>query len=158
MPELPAGAPRALRSAIRAFRLRRRRAHRHARAGRLFRGVVSAGAPPNRGQLDRNRTSAPPERLRPRNRSQPGFAAALAELLARVESGSITGASGKKVFATMFETGKSAEEIIAAEGLSQIQDTGEIERLCREVIEKNPDNVAKYRAGNEGVFKFFVAR
>ena len=58
----------------------------------------------------------------------------------------------------MFETGKSAEEIIAAEGLAQIQDTGEIERMCREVIEKNPDNVAKYRAGNEGVFKFFVGQ
>ncbi len=23
---------------------------------------------------------------------------------------------------------------------------------------KNPDNVAKYRAGNEGVFKFFVGQ
>jgi peroxiredoxin Q/BCP len=53
---------------------------------------------------------------------------------------------------------KSAEAIIAAEGLSQIQDSGEIERLCREVIEKNPDNVAKYRGGNEGVFKFFVGQ
>jgi aspartyl-tRNA(Asn)/glutamyl-tRNA(Gln) amidotransferase subunit B len=83
---------------------------------------------------------------------------ALAALLGRVESGAITGASGKKVFAAMFETGKSAEEIIAAEGLAQIQDTGEIERLCREVIDKNPDNVAKYRAGSEGVFKFFVGQ
>ena len=87
--------------------------------------------------------------------ASPVSPAALAELLRRVEAGSITGASGKKVFAAMFESGKSAEEIIAAEGLSQIQDTGEIERLCREVIEKNPDNVAKYRGGNEGVFKFF---
>jgi len=26
------------------------------------------------------------------------------------------------------------------------------------VIEKNPDNAAKYRAGNEGVFKFFVGQ
>ena len=51
----------------------------------------------------------------------------------------ITGASGKKVFAVMFETGKSAEEIIAAEGLAQIQDTSEIERMCREVIEESVD-------------------
>ena len=42
--------------------------------------------------------------------------------------------------------------------MSQIQDSSEIERLCREVVEKNPDNVAKYRAGNEGVFKFFVGQ
>ncbi len=83
---------------------------------------------------------------------------ALAKLIGEVEKGSITGASGKKVFASMFETRKSAADIIAAEGLAQIQDTGEIERLCREVVEKNPDNAAKYRAGNEGVFKFFVGQ
>jgi len=26
------------------------------------------------------------------------------------------------------------------------------------VIEKNPDNVAKFKSGNEGVFKFFVGQ
>jgi aspartyl-tRNA(Asn)/glutamyl-tRNA(Gln) amidotransferase subunit B len=84
--------------------------------------------------------------------------AALAGLLAHVEAGKITGASGKKVFAEMFDTGKSADEIISAQGLAQIQDAGEIERLSREVVEKNPESVAKYRAGNEGVFKSFVGQ
>ena len=42
---------------------------------------------------------------------------ALAALLAEVEGGKITAASGKKVFATMFETGRAPAEIIAAEGL-----------------------------------------
>jgi len=82
----------------------------------------------------------------------------LAELLGKVEKGEITAASGKKVFAKMFETGKSAAEIIAAEGLSQITDASAIEKAARDVIAKNPDNVAKYRAGNEGVFKFFVGQ
>ena len=84
--------------------------------------------------------------------------AELAALIAKVESGEINAATGKKVFARMFETGKPAAEIIVAEGFAQVSDTGEIERWCREVIEKNPDNVAKYRAGNEGVFKFFVGQ
>jgi len=84
--------------------------------------------------------------------------AELAALIAKVESGEINAATGKKVFARMFETGKPAAEIIAAEGFSQVSDTGEIERWCREVIEKNPDNLAKYRSGNEGVFKFFVGQ
>jgi aspartyl-tRNA(Asn)/glutamyl-tRNA(Gln) amidotransferase subunit B len=82
----------------------------------------------------------------------------LAALITKVERGEINAATGKKVFARMFETGKPAAEIIAAEGFSQVSDTGEIERWCREVIEKNPDNLAKYRAGNEGVFKFFVGQ
>ena len=84
--------------------------------------------------------------------------ASLAELLKLVESGQITAAIGKKVFATMFETGRAAAEIVAAEGLAQISDTSAIEQAAREVIEKNPDNVAKFRSGNEGVFKFFVGQ
>jgi aspartyl-tRNA(Asn)/glutamyl-tRNA(Gln) amidotransferase subunit B len=82
----------------------------------------------------------------------------LAGLLGRVERGEITAASGKKVFATMFETGKPAADIIAAEGLAQITDRGAIEEIARAVVAKSPDNAAKYRAGNEGVFKFFVGQ
>ena len=94
-----------------------------------FEAVVKAGAP---AKTAANWIST--ELLRRLNDSgreidaSPVSPAALADLLRRVEAGSITGASGKKVFAAMFESGKSAEAIIAAEGLSQIQDTGEIER------------------------------
>jgi aspartyl-tRNA(Asn)/glutamyl-tRNA(Gln) amidotransferase subunit B len=80
----------------------------------------------------------------------------LAELVKKVDGGEITAASGKKVFAKMFESGKGALEIIAQEGLAQIDDSSAVEKIAREVIARNPDNVAKFRAGNEGVFKFFV--
>jgi aspartyl-tRNA(Asn)/glutamyl-tRNA(Gln) amidotransferase subunit B len=83
---------------------------------------------------------------------------ALADLLKQVEGGKITAASGKKVFVTMFETGKSASDIIAAEGLAQISDSGAIETIARAVVAKSPENVAKYKSGNEGVFKFFVGQ
>jgi aspartyl-tRNA(Asn)/glutamyl-tRNA(Gln) amidotransferase subunit B len=83
---------------------------------------------------------------------------ALAELVKLVESGKITGAVGKKVFATMFESGRTAEDIIAAEGLGVQASDSVIEQFAREVIEKNPENVAKFKAGNEGVFKFFVGQ
>jgi aspartyl-tRNA(Asn)/glutamyl-tRNA(Gln) amidotransferase subunit B len=82
----------------------------------------------------------------------------LAELIALVESGRITVAIGKKVFASMFDSGRPAAEIISAEGLgAQVSDVA-IEQAAREVITKNPDNVAKYKRGNEGVFKFFVGQ
>ena len=90
--------------------------------------------------------------------ASPVSPAALAELLKLVEKGKITGAVGKKVFATMFESGRSAAEIVAAEGLAQISDTSAIEQAARDVIAKNPDNVAKFKGGNEGVFKFFVGQ
>jgi len=90
--------------------------------------------------------------------ASPVSAQALAELVSFVDSGKITAAIGKKVFGIMFESGRFAADIIAAEGLgAQISDTT-IEQAAREVIEKNPDNVAKFKSGNQGVFKFFVGQ
>ena len=83
---------------------------------------------------------------------------ALAELLGVVERGEITAASGKKVFSEMFDTGKNAAEIIAAGGMAQITDSGTIETIARAIVAKSPDNVAKYKGGNQGVFKFFVGQ
>jgi aspartyl-tRNA(Asn)/glutamyl-tRNA(Gln) amidotransferase subunit B len=124
-----------------------------------FEGVVRAGAPgksaANWIQVDLLRFLKDAEKEITESPVPP---AELAALIATVEGGKINAATGKKVFARMFETGKPAAEIIAAEGFAQVSDTGEIERWCREVIEKNPDNLAKYRAGNEGVFKFFVGQ
>src|SRR5260370_29858185 len=58
----------------------------------------------------------------------------------------------------MCEYGRNAAEIVAAEGLgAQVSDNA-IEQAAREVIAKNPDNVAKFKSGNEGVFKFFVGQ
>ena len=83
----------------------------------------------------------------------------LAALVAKVEIGEINGATGKKVFARMFETGKPAAEIIAAEGFAQVSDTGEIERWCREVIEKKSRQCGKSTArGTKASLNFSSAR
>ncbi|MGC1482783.1 MAG: Asp-tRNA(Asn)/Glu-tRNA(Gln) amidotransferase subunit GatB [Candidatus Acidiferrum sp.] len=90
--------------------------------------------------------------------ASPVSPAGLAELLKLIEPGQITAAVGKKVFAAMFDSGRSPADIVAAEGLGAQVDTSAIERAAREVIEKNPENVAKFKSGNEGVFKFFVGQ
>ncbi len=124
-----------------------------------FEATVKAGAPP---KTSSNWISI--ELLRRLNASgreineSPVTPSALAALLAEVEAGRVTAASGKKVFAGMFESGRSAAEIIATDGLTTLSDSGEIERVAREIMEKNPENVAKFRSGNEGVFKFFVGQ
>ncbi|HKV27093.1 MAG TPA: hypothetical protein VJN90_02310, partial [Candidatus Acidoferrales bacterium] len=124
-----------------------------------FEAVVRAGAPPKAAanwiqtELLRRLNDAA------KNISEsPVRPEAFAGLLRGVENNEITGAVGKRVFAKMFETGKPAAEIIASEGLSPITDAESVENICRETLEKNPENVAKYRAGNEGVFKFFVGQ
>ena len=49
-------------------------------------------------------------------------------------------------------------EIVAAESLGTPVSDSAIEDAAREVIAKNSDNVAKFKSGNEGVFKFFVGQ
>jgi len=91
-------------------------------------------------------------------RESPVSAAGLSELIKLVEGGKITAAVGKKVFAKMVETGGGAAQIVEAEGLGAQVSDDSIEQIAREVIEKNPENVAKFKSGNEGVFKFFVGQ
>jgi aspartyl-tRNA(Asn)/glutamyl-tRNA(Gln) amidotransferase subunit B len=124
-----------------------------------FESVVRAGAP---GKAAANWMQT--ELLRRLNDSPKEITASpvrpgpLGELVTLVESGKITAAVAKKVFAIMFETGRSAAEIVAAEGLGAQVGDDAIEKATREVIEKNPANVAKFKSGNEGVFKFFVGQ
>jgi len=90
--------------------------------------------------------------------ASPVSADGLAELIKLVETGKITSAVGKKVFAKMAETGRDASSIVEAEGLGAQVSNESIEQIARQVIESNPDNVAKFKSGNEGVFKFFVGQ
>src|SRR5579859_7913826 len=79
---------------------------------------------------------------------------ALAELIQLVEGGKITGAVAKKVFAKMFEDGRSAAAIVEAEGLAQIRNEQEIDDLVSRVAAENKAKLDAYRFGNEGIFKF----
>ena len=83
-------------------------------------------------------------------------AAALAELIAFVESGTLSGKLGKDVFLRMWSEGRRAGDIVAAEGLAQVSDSGSIEEACRKVIAANPGELARYRAGEKKLLGFFV--
>jgi aspartyl-tRNA(Asn)/glutamyl-tRNA(Gln) amidotransferase subunit B len=84
--------------------------------------------------------------------------AEFASLLKMIDQEKITAAMGKKILPQMFGSGRSAAEIVAAEGFEKIDDTSEIERLCQDALAASPDNAAKLRAGNQGVFNFFVGQ
>jgi len=51
-----------------------------------------------------------------------------------------------------------AREIIEKQGLKQITDTGEIEKIIDDIIANNQDQVEQYRSGKEKVFGFFVGQ
>ena len=124
-----------------------------------FESVVQAGAP---GKAAANWMQT--ELLRRLNDSGKEIVASpvspklLAELVTLVETKTITGTIGKKVFAEMFDTGHSPAEIVAAQGLGAAISDAMVEQAAREVIAKNPENVAKFKSGNEGVFNFFLGQ
>jgi aspartyl-tRNA(Asn)/glutamyl-tRNA(Gln) amidotransferase subunit B len=124
-----------------------------------FEGVVSAGAAPKlagnwiMGALARalNETgsaiTASP--LRPDR---------LAALIALIEKGTISGPIAKGVFDTMFATGRTAEDIVAAEGLRQIDDESTILAIVDQVLADHADAAAQYRAGKTASFGFLVGQ
>jgi aspartyl-tRNA(Asn)/glutamyl-tRNA(Gln) amidotransferase subunit B len=73
--------------------------------------------------------------------------AQLVELIALVETKTISNSAAQQVFAEMFETGKAPAAIVQEKGLAQVSDTGAIEKLCDEVIAANPAAVADYKSG-----------
>jgi aspartyl-tRNA(Asn)/glutamyl-tRNA(Gln) amidotransferase subunit B len=84
--------------------------------------------------------------------------AALAALLARIVDATISGKIAKDVFEAMWSSGKRADDIIEAQGLKQITDSGAIEGVIDAVIAANPKQLADYRAGKDKLFGFFVGQ
>jgi aspartyl-tRNA(Asn)/glutamyl-tRNA(Gln) amidotransferase subunit B len=82
----------------------------------------------------------------------------LGALVRLIEEDKISGKQGKEVLVEMFKTGKTAATIIAEQGLVQVSDTGEIDRIIDEVITANSQQLEQYRAGKETLFGFFVGQ
>jgi len=88
----------------------------------------------------------------------PVSAAALGGLIDLIADNTISGRIAKDVFAAMFETGKPAKQIVESKGLRQVTDTGAIDAAIDEIMGKNADKVAEYRAGKDKLLGFFVGQ
>ena len=83
---------------------------------------------------------------------------ALADLLKMVDGGTISGKIAKDVFAEMFATGKEPQVVVEAKGLTQISDTGELEKLADKVLAGNPGSVEDFKNGKEKALGFLVGQ
>jgi aspartyl-tRNA(Asn)/glutamyl-tRNA(Gln) amidotransferase subunit B len=82
----------------------------------------------------------------------------LSELIGLAERGEISGKNAKEVFEEMAASGREAADIVRERGLAQISDEAGIRSEALRVIEAHPDQVAKYRAGRQALFGFFVGQ
>jgi aspartyl-tRNA(Asn)/glutamyl-tRNA(Gln) amidotransferase subunit B len=81
-----------------------------------------------------------------------------ARLVALVDAGTISNSMAKDVWEKIFQTGRTTDEIIAADGLTQIDDESQIVALIADVLSRNEDAVAKYRGGATTTFGFLVGQ
>ncbi len=82
----------------------------------------------------------------------------LASMLKMINDGVISGKIAKTVFEEMYRSGRGPEKIVHEEGLIQLTDVDEIQRIIRGVLQENPKLVEDYRKGKEQVLGFFVGQ
>jgi aspartyl-tRNA(Asn)/glutamyl-tRNA(Gln) amidotransferase subunit B len=82
----------------------------------------------------------------------------LAEMLALIKDGTISGKIAKTVFEEMYKTGKGAKEIVEEQGLVQITDQGAVEQAVASVLQDHPQEVEAYKNGKAKLFGFFVGQ
>src|SRR5882672_8806270 len=88
----------------------------------------------------------------------PVSAAHLGELVALIRKNEISGKLGKEIFPKMFAGGEGPRTIMEREGLTQISDTGALEKIIDEVIAGNPKQVEQFKSGKTAVMGFLVGQ
>ncbi len=84
--------------------------------------------------------------------------AKLAGLIKLVAKGTLSGKMAKDVLADMFQTGRTASEVVSEKGLSQISDPEKIATTVREIIDANPRQTEQYRSGKTATLGWFVGQ
>ena len=79
-------------------------------------------------------------------------------MLQLIKKGTISGKIAKTVFEEMYKTGKEADTIVEEKGLVQISDEADIEAIVNKVLEKNPEEIERFKAGEQKLIGFFVGQ
>lgn len=82
----------------------------------------------------------------------------LVDMLKLIENGTISGKIAKVVFEEMYKSRKDAYTVVKEKGLVQITDEGALEQVIDDILSKNPNEVDRYKAGEEKLLGFFVGQ
>jgi aspartyl-tRNA(Asn)/glutamyl-tRNA(Gln) amidotransferase subunit B len=81
-----------------------------------------------------------------------------AAVLRHITSGAISAQAAKRTMETVQEQDRDPDAIIKELGLVQISDAGTLEAAVRQVVEANPREVERYRAGEKKLAGFFIGQ
>jgi aspartyl-tRNA(Asn)/glutamyl-tRNA(Gln) amidotransferase subunit B len=88
----------------------------------------------------------------------PVSAESLAQMIKMIDGGGISGKMAKDVLVRMYQSGKTAEEIVREMGGSQVSDEAAIRGFVDQVIAANPKQLEQYHAGKTSLAGFFVGQ
>lgn len=90
----------------------------------------------------------------------------IAQMLLRIQDGTISNKIAKDIFSTLWERGLNSplpengvvDALIEEKGLKQISDAGAIEKLIDQVLVENQKSVEEYRSGKEKAFNSLIGQ
>lgn len=85
--------------------------------------------------------------------------AQMADLIKMINDGKVSMNSAKgEIFEEMYEKGTDPSVIVQEKGLVQVSDEVELEKICKKVLEANPQSISDYKSGREQAFFFLVGQ
>ena len=107
-------------------------------------------------ELQRERSQAEGDGTLPMDQVKLG-APSLARMVQLIDEGKLTKQLAKEVLVEMFRTGEEAQAVMDAKGIKvEKQDSGELEKWCREAVEANPVAAQQFREGNDKAINSYM--
>jgi aspartyl-tRNA(Asn)/glutamyl-tRNA(Gln) amidotransferase subunit B len=82
----------------------------------------------------------------------------LAELVALIEKGTISGKIAKEILPELLEKGGSVQQLVESKGMTAISNPEEIAALIDSIMAANPKELEQYRGGKTKLLGFFVGQ
>lgn len=81
-----------------------------------------------------------------------------AQLMRLIDEEAITSSGAGEVFEILVNEGGEPESIVDEKGLRQVDDTAVLAAVVEQILQANPDEVARYKDGNTNLLGFFMGQ
>ena len=80
------------------------------------------------------------------------------KLIQNISNNTISGKIAKDVLDEVWQSGEDVAKIIESQGMQQISDEDELEKIIDKILIENTSQVEAYKSGKDKLFGFFVGQ
>ena len=80
------------------------------------------------------------------------------KLIQNISNNTISGKIAKDVLDEVWQSGEDVAKIIEGQGMQQISDESELEKIIDKILTENTSQVEAYKSGKDKLFGFFVGQ